>query len=344
MIRYKVIGGSIPEGTRVVSDRGVMSITGVAPLDLSLNPPSISTPAGLIAIIDELEPATINLEVSANGGKSLEGCAVIDGSLPWGLKLRGSTISGTVAELMTKDPVSFLPEDAPVWSTRDGLLASLNEFQEYSSTLATETPAKFQVVAGTLPWGLRLLPNGILAGKTREAGGEAEPVGPGPIWTTARGRLSTLNEFQTVEAGTLGVSASPRTGSNIYYSVHKGALPWGLKINTRTGEITGKAVELQIGDESDNPNEASKPTLTGKTFSGVAGALFTETVSINVPQGRSAMSIRVSEGHLPFGLKLKGSTISGIPLYPGSHQFSLEVIDSEHIHSNHVSFTFEVTT
>lgn len=340
-IRYKLVNGSIPEGCRIISDRGIMKITGVAPLDPDFNPPVINTPAGSLGVLNELEPATIDLDISVAEGKEFVGATILDGLLPWGLSIVGSRISGTLAELMVKDPVSFLPEDAPKWSTRDGQLAVLAEFQDYSTVLEVDKQSNFTISKGFLPWGMALLPDGTITGRTGEAGGEPEPAGPGPVWNTARGRLATFNEFDTV--GSISVSASARTGTDIHYTIPKGALPWGLNLDIVTGQISGKVEELRNGGENDNPIAAIRPSLASKSFSGVVGSAFSMDVSPTIPEGRTLMSVDVVSGEMPFGLTLAGSTISGTPLYPGSHTFSLVVTDSEHIKSTPISFTFEVT-
>lgn len=342
MIQYNIIDGALPEGSRIISDKGIMKIGGVFPLDPSLNPPVFNTPSSRLGILDELVPVSIDIDVDAQAGKSIVGLSVINGTLPWGLKITGSDIVGTPAELFVREPASFLPEDAPQWETRSGLVLTAGEQEQISFQLLAPSPREeivyFFVKDGFLPNGVKLQANGTLYGKTGEAEGEVEPAGPGPLWDTARGRLGSYNEFAEVD---INLVAIPRTGDHVYYRVSKGNLPSGLKLSNSTGDIYGTTSELMSG-ESDI-DYSTRPTLASRSFSGTANQAFSSVLNPVFASGRTLSEMKVTSGFMPVGLKLNGTTISGTPLRAGSYTFSITVIDSMLMPSIPTTFTFEVT-
>lgn len=342
MINYAIVGGALPEGSRITSDKGVMKIGGVLPMDPSFNPPVFVTPAGeRLGILDELVPASISIDVDAQGGKSLVGLVVAYGTLPWGLKLIGNTITGSPAEMMQKESESFLPEDAPKWNTKEGQLASINELQSLTLTLSTDKASDYRVISGALPWGLKLYPEGLLTGTAADIGGPRDPAGPSPLWNTARGIVAEMGEDEVATG--ISLEAIPRTGDKVFYDILSGALPWGLKLNGVTGSIYGKTGHIAGGGEDESPAQKIKPTLDPGSFNGKVGTQFSTTLSPVIPQGRTLQAIRVVTGGLPFGLTLVGTTISGTPKTAGSFTCELVVSDSKYVYSIPTTFTFEVT-
>lgn len=343
MIRYSVVQGEIPEGSRIISDRGVMKIVGVIPLDPSVNPPTFTSTKDL-GVISEKIPMSITLAAQAHAGKTLENASIIGGFLPWGLRLSGLTISGTPAELLTKDVADFLPGDAPVWETRDGILLEEDEFAEVDIALAA-TPkagsATFNLVSGGLPWGLKLFADGTISGTLTEDRSGAPVTSPlPPIWDTAKGQLAVLDEMQVVSD--LSVSAFSRTDKPIRYFVLTGALPWGLKLDSMSGVFQGRVLELQIGGADENPATQIKPSLPSGTVSARIGIAYSSTLVPVIPEGRSLMSLDITAGNLPLGIQLRGNQIVGTPLYAGTGSFDITVIDSAFSKSN-TTFNFEVS-
>lgn len=342
MIRYKLIGGAIPEGCRITSDRGTMRVSGVAPLGASFNPPTFNSPSNLGQIL-ELGETDIPLDITAQGGKNIIPASIIGGMLPWGLRLVNNAITGTVAELSTKVTADFLPEEAPQWTTRDGNLGEVAENQPFSINLETEGPSFFTVAHGILPWGLKLMPNGSISGTVGEdnSGSDPTPNGPGPIWNTARGKLGEYGEF--VAVSDLSVSAVARTGTNIYYRLVNGLLPWGLRL-LGNGSITGSTAELYLGGSDENPSLVAAPSISSQTiYSSKVSTPFSATVGTVIPSGRTMLSIQIVDGVMPLGLKLIGNTISGTPTVVGVYTFSMVVTDSDYVQSTPTTFTFEVT-
>lgn len=344
MIRYSVVQGEIPQGCRLISDRGVMKIVGVIPLDPSVNPPTFNSGREL-GIITEKQPVSITIAVQPNGGKSLVNSEVIDGFLPWGLVLQGNTISGTPTELQTKDVVDFLPGDAPVWTTRDGLLADIEEFSTFELDLEAAPKSgalTFNIVKGGLPWGLKLFSNGSIIGTLEEdRSGEPVVTPPAPIWDTPKGQLAILDEFQDV-LGDLSVSAFSRSDKPIRFFVVSGALPWGLKLRPLTGAITGKLAELQLGGADENPATQIKPSLPSAPITGQVGSPFSLALTPTLPPARELLSMEVTSGHLPLGIKLQGNTLTGIPTISGTGSFDITVIDNAFAKST-TTFNFEVS-
>lgn len=344
MIRYNIIDGSLPEGCRIVSDRGTMKLGGVFPLDPSLNPPEYTTPAGRIAVIDELEPFSFEIGVSSVAGKTLEGADIVNGTLPWGLVLAGTTISGTPDELLNRDPVGFLPEDAPKWNSRDGLLATFGEYEsvnlQLSATPKDDRTLTFSLVEGALPWGVVLLGGGAIEGQTEEVDGPPEPAGPGPIWDTARGLLGIFKEFENVS---LDLNAIPRTGPNVSYRITKGALPWGLDLSLNTGNIRGTTDELMDGGPVEDDAWKFRPSIASRSYSSKVEVPFSSILNPIIPQGRTLLDIKVSGGFLPRGIVLNGTQLAGLPEEIGISTFSIVVTDSAFVTSEPTTFTFEVT-
>lgn len=342
MIQYKVINGSIPQGCRILSTKGVMRIDGVAPLGASFNPPTFSG-SSVLPIADEGDVVDIDLEIHPQAGKTLISSTVTRGSLPWGLDLQGNKISGTVAELNVKVPVDFLPEDAPVWSNREGSIGTFNELQNISNiVLSTDKPSSFSIIKGELAWGVVLLPNGTITGKVAELNTDTSPdsAGPGPLFDTARGNLGTFGEGEIVSSN---ISAIPRTGDNVYLRIIKGGLPWGLDL-LPSGSISGKIAELNIGGEWDDPAKNTKPVIPPRTLNAKIGTSFHSVIPVTLAEGRQLLSLRVVSGGMPFGLTLEGNTISGIPVgNTGTFTCQLVAVDSKYVKSEPTTFTFEVT-
>lgn len=342
MIRYKVIGGSIPEGARVVSDRGVMKITGVAPLDAAFNPPVFFTQSKL-PDANEFDSIDLSLDITPQAGKTLIGSTVTRGAMPWGLVLEGSKITGTVSELNTRVAVDFSEEEAPKWSTRSGQLGNFGEGDTVTAIrLETETPTSKRVVRGHMPWGLTMAPDGTITGIVSELNmsTDVEPTGPGPLFDTARGRLGDYAEFETIAP--VKITAVPRTGDKVYLRIVRGNLPWGLLMNG-SGEINGSISELTIGGVNENPKEKSKPTVTSQTFSAKVNTPFSTNIVSSVPEERTLLSLNIVKGSMPFGFLLQGSTISGTPVTAGSFTFEIVATDSDLIRSIPTTFTIEVS-
>lgn len=341
MIQYKIVNGSIPEGSRVISDRGVMKITGVAPLDASFNPPVFSGDNKL-PNADEFDVIDIALNITPQNGKNLIGSTVIRGTMPWGLVLDGLNVSGTVAELNTRVAVDFSEEEAPKWSTRSGPIGDFGEMDTVSNVvLITEEPTTMRVIKGQMPWGLTMAPNGVISGKVFELNNpkDVEAGGPGPLFDTARGRLGDFSELETIPP--INIVAVPRTGANVYLRVVKGILPWGLAMS-KNGTINGSICELTNGGPSENPAEAFKPTVTPRPLSATVGSPSSQTILATVPNGRTLLSLNITNGYLPVGLVLQGNTISGTPISVGTYSFDIVATDSDLIKSTPTSFTFEV--
>jgi|HigsolmetaAR203D_1030402.scaffolds.fasta_scaffold01300_16 Putative Ig domain. len=218
---------------------------------------------------------------------------------------------------------------APIWETPPGELAVADEFAELElpPLVARSQPGRqlvrYSIVKAHkghtgLPWGLKLDPKtGVISGYIAELLDElANPLPPSeiPIWNTPKGLLGTWGEFEEVE---IELSATPQLGERIVrWFIVKGALPWGLTIDTKTGVISGTTAEL-VHPISYVPEEFF-PKPVWKTPTGSLG-IYNEfqTISLQLdiqPRLGSAMkSFVITEGFLPWGLVLDRATgvISG---------------------------------
>lgn len=342
-MKYKLIAGSLPQGTRVVNDRGVMKIGGTIPLGTLFNPPTM-VDDGRLATLDPLDAPTIDLQATAYAGKSIVATDVIDGYLPFGLFLvDGGIITGEVEENMERDPFSFLPEDAPVWTTREGRLGSANEFQTATFYLNADGATNYTIQKGYLPFGFRLEGNAI-SGTAAElfVGGQQDATYMAPVWTTPRGLIANVGEGVTY-SNTLTAVSSVTAAPEIEYMIIKGSLPAGLILNGATGAIEGVTKDISI------PNDTAEFVHAAPTLQPVAaatvvmGQAFERTLSYTVASSVEFDSIRVVSGALPAGLLLIGNTITGTPTLVGSYSFSLVAMDSATSKSNIINCNIEVT-
>lgn len=341
-MKYTMLSGSLPQGTRVVNDRGVMKIGGTIPLGTLFNPPTM-VENGRLATLDPLDTPSIDLQVTAHAGKNIVATDVINGYLPFGLFLvEGGIITGEVEENMERDPFSFLPEDAPVWVTREGRLGSANELQTATFYLNADGATNYTIQKGYLPFGFRLEGNAI-TGTAAElfVGGQQDATYLAPVWTTPRGLLANLGEGVTY-SNTLTAVSSVTDAPEIEYMIIKGSLPAGLILNGATGAIEGVTKDISV------PNDAAEfvhaaPSLQPVAATAAKGQAFERTLSYTVASSVEFDSIRVVSGALPAGLLLIGNTITGTPTLAGSYSFSLVAMDSATSKSNIINCNIEVT-
>ena len=159
----------LPWGLRLNPQDG--TITGsIAPLKQRVNErksfrdgPAWTTTFGRLVSLTEGMSANITLSATPISSRTIKNFQVVDGYLPFGLKLNATTgtISGTAANLFTRDPFVDVPNlPIPAWQT----VADLGTYNEYSGvnlSLAA-TPAsgrsmvKYVLRSGYLPFGLKL--------------------------------------------------------------------------------------------------------------------------------------------------------------------------------------------
>lgn len=164
---------------------------------------------------------------------------------------------------------------------------------------------KYEVVGGDLPIGVDFKTDGKLKGRIL-----FENIGLAPVWNTEGGLLGTFDEGQTVNLSPMSVTPVggfpfERFGlvnvSNGKYS----ALPWGLTLNSYTGEISGTILELPTAE----PVWFSGEEPLWETTEGNLGSFIErETVNISLsalpskPDG--SVTYHIVNKFLPWGLIL----------------------------------------
>ena len=245
----------LPWGVQLNPMTGEISGT-IAPLKLrtkeeasTSDGPTWVTPFGRLAGYDEGSSASIQLTATPLGSRTLRSFQVVDGYLPWGLKLDPitGTISGTTSRLKVPGPYVDVPKlPLPVWNTNQ----NLGEFREFDSVNLTlvATPdagrsmTRYGIVSGALPWGLRLnQATGAITGSLVEIRKRNEPVFIDPANPPV---IKDTIQYQPQDQAVQNLSVTD--GGNIV-TLTKGAQVASLKIfssqfddtPTRTMFVTG---------------------------------------------------------------------------------------------------------
>ncbi|HUS08511.1 MAG TPA: Ig domain-containing protein, partial [Bryobacteraceae bacterium] len=220
-------------------------------------------------------------------------------------------------------------------------------------------PYNFSIVAGSLPAGVSLLPDGILTGN---------PTTPGAIDFTivasdaAQGRATKQFTFQiaglpvittaTLPNGTVGTPYSQTlvvTGgvSPFTFSTASGSLPAGLSLNPATGDLTGTPTAAGSSTFTvqvlDRLSQSARRTYTVQ----ISGVLSITTASplpslqVGTPRpltlagagGTEPYTWSILSGALPAGLALNSGTgaITGSPTAAGAFAFVAQVTDANRL-------------
>jgi hypothetical protein len=333
-------------------------------------PPSITTSSLPGGTVD----AAYSQSAGASGGTPPYTWSLASGSLPAGLNLSSSgvisgtpTASGTssfglrvtdaAGQSATRDLQIVIAAPAPAPTISTNALPSGTVSAEYAQSIAATggtPPYSFTLIAGTLPAGVSLAPNGNLTGTPSSAGtfdftvrvtdGANQAVtkafrivvGANPAITTSNMPPGTVG---TAYAQNLGASG----GTPPYtWSVVNGSLPAGLSLAGSTGRISGTPTSagnsnftVRVSDSAGRTADSqlsitvaeglsisacpAPVSLTGVPYSSQLGA------SGGVPPYRWSVS-----GQLPPGLALDSNagTLTGTPLTAGGYSFLMRVTDS----------------
>jgi len=227
--------------------------------------PSFTTQAGTT-----MTPSVpISIPLSAAGATSF---TVSAGSLPAGLNLTGSTISGiptksgtfTIAAhnatggITTRTFRIVVNPGAPVWNTPANL-GSIYGGIYYNGVFAAKSSGSLVITmtGGSLPSGLTFNNNGTITGTPDYNFGTYEftlratngglyadqtftltTIDEVPVWVTNQGPLGTGVGYQSVSF-TLAASDTDHGPNPLVYSILSGSLPLGLSLNTSTGVLSG---------------------------------------------------------------------------------------------------------
>ena len=303
--------------------------------------------------------------LGATGGTGARTWSLASGSLPAGLAISGSQITGTPTAPGT---AAFALEvtDAAGRSSQRSFAITVTSFAittsslpagvidvAYSTTLAAAGGSgglTWSLASGTLPAGLDLSAGGVLSG-TPTAGGTANltfKVTDGTGATATRVLALTVSAFgittASVPNGTVGVAyeatinASGGDGS-LSWDISAGALPDGLSL--WDGTISGTPTKggtstftVRVTDESNAVRTRSftitVPALAVTTASLPAGVIATAYPSTALAAANvyGSATWSLSSGSLPAGLSLSaGGAISGTPTAGGTATFTVKATD-----------------
>lgn len=303
-LNFSVVQGYIPWGLVFNPSTGVLSGT-IAPLKQRVNEtasnydgPKWNTSFGTLANYDEGATSSLILSATPIGQRTMRGYQVIDGFLPWGLTLNMQTgvISGSTARLKNPGAYIDVPKlPVPAWTTTSGSLGTFDEYSTFSATLAA-TPAagrsmaKYVINGGFLPFGLRLNQQtgaitGTFADMFVEEAGFVDAANAPTISNTVNIQGTdivvndggTLGSYAKGTAVTINFAATAISGRTVRnYFVSSGSLPFGLKLNSLTGQISGTIINnvrtksqdytftLQVYDKGDTQYRRNRVSRTYK--------------------------------------------------------------------------------
>lgn len=247
------------------------------------------------------------------------------------------------------------------------------EGTSYSQILRADTSARWEVVAGSLPSGMRLSSDGVLSGTPAEAGsfaftvratqtsGLSSRTGEESFTLEVTPRLVLAVNLAIPQVGVVYSDAITASGGTPPYEFSSIGLTAGLELNATTGGITGTPVtptngvpvRFQVTDSGDPQqtdtvqitleiNPAPIVFVTTELPNGTVGSGYLETIEID--QGQGPFTFTVTAGVLPDGLELTRASgaISGTPTAAGTFTFTIEVVDSE-TPPNEISREFTIT-
>jgi large repetitive protein len=282
-------GGTFNPTFRVTDASGATATSSA--ITLTINAPTLTVSPASGALPNATQNSAYTQAFSTTGGTPGYTYQVTSGSLPAGMTISGSTLSGTPTQFgsfsfqitatdsstgtgpYTSAPVSYtlmVISSAPVITTTT--LPAGTAGAAYNQTIGASggaTPYAFSLTAGSLPPGMTLSSGGVLSG-TPTAGGEVYAF--------------------TVEV----TDANSKTGTQAY----------NLTINAAT--ITLSPTSLTMQD----------------------GAAFNQALSAS--GGNGPYTFSVSSGSLPAGISLNAGTgaLSGTPTYAGAYSFTVQAKDS----------------
>jgi hypothetical protein len=369
-VSYSIIG--LPSLS--INSSGLIS--GTVPANSPETAPSWNTAAGSIGTLNEGDVINFPLSITPYTGRSIVNVCAAPASggttafLPWGFHVENvngtPTILGTAQELTDGSPmVDVTPK--PVWTSGSGAepisIGSYNEGAAVSfqcaATVDSGKTVHYQMVAGTLPWGVWLdAPTGNIQGSCVETGVFSETeflIAPAPTWTTSAGSLGAFDTGIAITNIALSSDA-------VSYNIVSGFLPWGLQLSP-SGIISGTPVSpigtfnftvratganggyadraFSIVSQYGPPvwttsagNLATQNTNSPVNVVVVATAAQGGTITYSIPSGSA----------LPTGLSINSSTgaITGTPsVYDNTTPFSFAIRASDG--SRYTDRTFSIT-
>lgn len=330
-MKYSLISGELPDGIHMHPQSTHLVLSGVTQLNFELfEPPHFETNADLGAV-GEHEEFETNIEVSVAEGRTLMGINLVNGHLPWGTEFDGTTIKGTVAELLDRWATFYTDAESPKWNTPSGLLGTVGEGETAIFPISYTDGDRVELIDGNLPWGFEANATAI-SGTAAELVGVVDPYVNtlGPVWTTQAGMLGSFDEFERVN---LSVTARPRNeGDNVNIHLVRGYLPYGLELTPSSGSmvgvITGTIDELRAAIPQYGPfnNPRIDTTSLPKMHTGVP---FIGQINVTAYAGRG---YGVISDNLPWGLELSlDGKLTGVPREAGEFDVRFIVQDDAYL-------------
>lgn len=259
LLAFSLVGESefkkgLPWGLRLNYQTGVISGT-VLPLRVpegtqwfSDEIPIWSTPSESLGTFYTTDEVNLSIEATPQLGDSIETYHIIRGWLPFGLRLdcETGTISGNIARRAAPIEIEEL-EPKPIWKGSTDL-GTHDTGDDLSLQIEAESQLDGDVIytvkSGILPFGMKLNPltGEIFGTLSRDIRGNNPlvPKYPIPVW----GSSSDLGTYSVLDEVNTAVEATPQIGETVIYDVIGGIMPWGLRLDASTGEITGTISEV----------------------------------------------------------------------------------------------------
>jgi len=350
---------SLPSGLSVNTSTGVISGT----------PSSAGTFTSSISGSNTVGTGSASLSIAiANGTPTITGDPTAS-TITYGQTLASSTLSGGSASVTgsfawttpstapatgtSVQNVTFTPNDTVNYNTvTTSVSVTVNQVTPVIITapLATQITYGQTLVSSTLSGGAASVAGGFAwttPSTAPNAGTSAQNVTFTPTdtanYNTATTSVSvivnpTITSDLSAVTITLGANYSYQiTGSGSPTSFGVKGLPTGLKVNAKTGLITGKPTKVGVFSATLQALKRGSTTATAtKVFTVVQVPTFTYAAKINVKirksfkvapkiAGYPAPTFSILSGSLPPGLSLNASTaaITGTPTTAGSYLFTV---------------------
>ncbi len=363
--------------TAMVADAGSPAQSRSATVTLAVAPSSLTITSSSLA--GGTAGSAYSGSLQAGGGTAPYTWTIISGSLPAGLTLTANgVVAGTPTVAGTGNFTASVSDSGSPAQSRSAsvtLAVAPSSLTITSSSLTGGTvstaysgslqaiggtaPYTWTISSGSLPAGLSLTANGVIAGTPTVAGLAIFTVTAADAGTPSQSRSATVSlavapssltiTSSSLAAGTVGsaysgsLQASGGTGSYVWKL--SGSLPAGLSLSAG-GVVTGTPTAAGTGNftatvtDSGTPAQsksayvslnvtASSLTITSLGLAtGTANSAYTSTLQLS--GGTAPYTWSVSPGSLPAGLTLSAGTgvISGTPTSSGKFPMGVTVRDS----------------
>lgn len=351
-VSYTISAGTIPGGTTLVANTGVISglaetsaFVGIDGPELLLTPTPMWTTGAALGTIDEALSFTANLSATPMLGNVITAYDLISGAMPWGLALLGNgSLIGTLADQnAVTDPSANA--NPPTWVTNSGTIANAVEFSSVSATVKANaylgSPVTYTIASGAIPGGTTLSANtGVLTGLAEAStyvglDGPETLLTPAPSWVSSAA-LPDANEGDVLS---IALAATPLLGNAIAsYDVIGGNMPFGLSLNTANGAVTGAILDqTPFLDPNQFANTPVWVTPAGSIGTFANGSTVSQTFQATPRVGTPSYAL--ATGVIPVGLVFTPNTgtIAGtldVDAAGRSYAFTVRAFDGSGVYTD----------